>query len=233
MVTGIAAPAHVDISLWRLDRSPDEVARLGTLLSADEATRAGRFVRTVDRDRWVVSRAGLRLLLSRAMNVAPGALVFGREGNGRPTANGGGALSFNLSHSADVGALAVSFDACVGVDVEEIRPIEHDEIRWALSPAEQEELALVGEGQRLETFFRFWTLKEAFMKGMGLGAVLPLHDFDTRLDDPRLIRLKDRPDEPGAWKFNEISPRAGMRGAIAARTEGRALVANWQWAELH
>ncbi len=230
---GIAAPVHVDIWLWRLDRPADEIARLKVCLSNEEAARAARFVRATDRDRWTVSRAGLRLLLSRVMNVAPDTLVFGREGNDRPTVGGGGALSFNLSHSADVAALAVSVDARVGVDVEEIRPIASDEIAWALSPVEQESLAAAGQGQTLETFFRFWTLKEAFMKGTGMGAALPLHDFDTGLDEPGLIRLKDRPDEPGQWKFNEFSPRTGMRGAVAARTEGRELVANWRWAELY
>lgn len=204
-----------------------------TLLSVDEAARAGRLVRAVDRDRWTVARAGLRLLLSRVMNVAPDVLVFGREGHDRPTVNGSGCLSFNLSHSGDVAALAISSDARVGVDVEEIRSIDPDEIAWALSPAEREALARAGEGQTLETFFRFWTLKEAFMKGTGLGAALPLHDFDIGLDDPGLVRLKDRPDEPRQWKFNEISPRAGIRGAIAARTEGRVLVANWRWVEIH
>lgn len=219
--------------MWRLDRPAGEAARLRALLSVEEAARADRFARVVDRDRWTAARAGLRLLLAEALGRAPDALVFGREANDRPTVIGGGKLSFNLSHSADVAALAVSFDARVGVDVEEIRPIGPDEIAWALSATEREALARAGQEEQLETFFRFWTLKEAFMKGTGLGATLPLHDFDTGLDGPGLVRLKDRPEEPARWKFNEISPRAGMRGAVTACTEGSPMAANWRWAELN
>ena len=178
-----------------------------------------------------MARAGLRLQLARLVGAAPEAIAFGLEKAGRPTVTHSDALSFNLSHSADVAALALSFEARVGVDVEEVRSIEQDEIDWALSPAERLELSCVEAPLRLETFFRFWTLKEAFMKGTGLGAALPLHDFDISLAAPSLARLKQAPDEPGRWKFAEISPRPGMRGAAAALTEGRGLSAVWRWVE--
>jgi 4'-phosphopantetheinyl transferase len=231
-VTEHAPPAHVDVSLWRLDRLTDEVADLRALLSEDEIARAARFFRAVDRDRWTVARAGLRLLLSEALNTTPGAIAFGQEGNGRPEVIGVDSLSFNLSHSADVAALAISRDARVGVDVEEIRPVGPDEIAWALSLAEQKALAQVGKDESLETFFRYWTMKEAFMKGTGLGASLPLHDFDVELGVPGLVRLRDNPEAPRLWSFHEISPRPGMRGAVSALTAGRSLVANWLWIEL-
>ncbi|MFT3724658.1 MAG: 4'-phosphopantetheinyl transferase superfamily protein [Hyphomonadaceae bacterium] len=227
----IARPVEVEILLWRLDRPVEETAQLRTLLSVEERGRADRFIRTIDRDRWTVARAGLRSGLAPAMGVAPEAIVFGREVNARPTVVNGGALSFNLSHSADVAALALSFDARVGVDVEEIRPIEQDEVDWALSPPERVELSRVETPLRLETFFRFWTLKEAFMKGTGLGAALPLHDFDIGLAAPGLLRLRDAPSEPGRWKFAENSPRPGIRGAVSALTEERPLSAVWRWVE--
>ena len=230
-VADIAQPVKVEILLWRLDLPADEIARLGLLLSAEERARADRFVRAIDRDRWTVARAGLRSGVSRVLGVAPEAISFGCEVNGRPTVTNGGGLSFNLSHSADVAALALAFDARVGVYVEEVRPIEQDEIDWALSPAERVELSRVAEPQRLEAFFRFWTLKEAYMKGTGLGAALPLHDFDTGLAAPGLVRLKDAPGEPDRWTFAEMSPRSGMRGAVSALTKGRGLSAVWRWVE--
>lgn len=225
-------PAQVDVSLWQLDRPADEVADLRALLSDEENARAARFFRAVDRDRWTVARAGLRLLLSEAMNTTPDAVAFGQEGNGRPTIIGADGLSFNLSHSGDVAALATSGNARVGVDIEEVRPIAPDEIAWALSSAEQVALSQVSEGESQDVFFRYWTMKEAFMKGTGLGAALPLHDFDVELGVPGLVRLKDNPGTPRLWRFHENSPRPGMRGAVAAFTEGRALVANWRWVEL-
>jgi 4'-phosphopantetheinyl transferase len=227
-----ASPANVEISLWRLDRTAQDLARLRGVLSSEERARADRFVRPSDRERWTVSRAGLRILLGRKLGAGPAEIVFTEEVNGRPALAGAVNLSFNLSHSANVAALATSSDARVGVDVEEIRPITDDEIAWALSAAERIELSGGDPAARLERFFKFWTLKEALMKGTGLGAQLPLQDFDMSLNPPRLVRFKDESKAPGQWNFHDIAPQPGMRGAVAVRTEGRALAASWTWVEI-
>jgi len=172
------------------------------------------------------------LLLARNLGVAPRDIVFMLEVGGRPALVDDNRLSFNLSHSAGVAALAVSTDVPVGVDIEEIRPIAAHEIMWALSPAECLELSMINEAEQLESFFRFWTLKEALMKGTGLGARLALHDFDTSLLGPRLVRMKGKSDAAAQWTFCDTAPKAGMRGAVAARTGGRALAASWTWVQL-
>jgi 4'-phosphopantetheinyl transferase len=138
------------------------------------------------------------------------------------------AVSFNLSHSADVAALAISATRVVDV---EIYARSSDEIERALSIAERLELAEAADALQLETFFRFWTLKEAFMKGTGLGASLPLHDFDVSPAGPGLLRLKSAPTEPGRWRFDEFVPKPGIRAALAARTDDRDLVVQWRWAD--
>ena len=223
--------ASVDVYMWKIDRSAVDAAHIRTFLSTDEKARADRFFRPIDRYRWAASRAGLRQLLSRELGIAPDAIVFGQEANGRPNLVGIEAVSFNLSHSADVAALAISRDTRVGVDVEDIREIRSDEIERALSIAERLELAEAADALQLETFFRFWTLKEAFMKGTGLGASLPLHDFDVSPAGPGLLRLKDAPAEPGRWRFDEFVPKPGVRAALAARTDDRDLVVQWRWAD--
>ncbi len=173
----------------------------------------------------------MRQLLGQKLGIRPDEVVFTQEVNGRPALVSTN-LSFNLSHSADVAALAVSSDVRVGVDIEAIRPIADDEIAWALSPAERLELSQVDQTTKLDSFFRFWTLKEAFMKGTGLGAQLPLHDFDMGLAPARLVRLTGKSEAPTEWNFHDIAPQAGMRGAVAARTEGRTLAAAWTWVDL-
>ncbi|HOY76715.1 MAG TPA: 4'-phosphopantetheinyl transferase superfamily protein [Hyphomonadaceae bacterium] len=208
------------------------MARLRGVLSLAEQARADRFVRSSDRERWIVSRAGLRFLLGRKLDAGPTEIAFTEEANGRPALAGANNLSFNLSHSANVAALAMSSDVRVGVDVEEVRPITDDEIAWALSSAERIELSEGDPAERLERFFKFWTLKEALMKGTGLGAQLPLQDFDMGLNPPRLARFKDESEAPGQWNFHDIAPQPGMCGAVAARTEGRVLVASWTWVEI-
>lgn len=221
---------HVDVWFWSLDAGRDETDRLARLLSPAETAKAAGFFRPLDRDRWIVSRGRTRELLAAVLDVSPAAISFGQEVQGRPFIAGPfpRTPSFNVSHSQDVGALAISFDAPVGIDVEAIRPIEDAEIAWALSPAERSALGKTAAADRLETFFRFWTLKESLMKGMGLGAALPLHDFDMGLEGPELVRLEGASNEPARWRFEEAVPAAGMRGAVAARTDGRSLGVAWR-----
>lgn len=220
----------VEVWFWSLDAGTDETERLTRLLSPEESARAARFFHPLDRDRWIVSRGRTRELLAAVLDTSAAAISFGQEVQGRPFVVGPFPRTpyFNVSHAQDVGALAISFDAPVGIDVEAIRPIEDTEIAWALSPAERSALDKKAAADRLETFFRFWTLKEAFMKGMGLGAALPLHDFDMGLEGPELVRLEGASNEPARWRFEEAVPAAGMRGAVAARTDGRSLGVAWR-----
>lgn len=221
--------ASVDVWFWSLDVEPAEVEHLWTLLSEAERDRAERFFQKRDRDRWIVSRGRTRELLASVVNASAVTLAFGEEAHGRPYLRDANAPtpSFNVSHSDNLAALAVSFDARVGLDVEKIRPIDDEEIAWALSPAERGQLSVTAPEMRLETFFRFWTLKEAFMKGTGLGAALPLHDFDISFAGPALVRVAGSPEEPPCWRFGETVPPGGMRAAVAARTEGRDLRVTW------
>ncbi len=100
-----------------------------------------------------------------------------------------------------------------------------------LSPPEMARFQAASPDMRRKHFLFLWTLKEAFMKGTGLGASLPLHDFDVSPAGPGLLRLKDAPAEPGRWRFDEFVPKPGVRAALAARTDDRDLVVQWRWAD--
>lgn len=222
-------PVKVDVWFWPLDVSSQETERLSALLTPEESERAARFFRPQGRTRWAVSRGRTRELLGSVLSVSPAEIVFGKEANGRPFLEGPFTRipSFNVSHSDGLGALAVCFDARVGVDVEAIRPISDAEIERALSPNERAELGMASPADHLETFFRFWALKESFMKGTGQGFTLPLHDFDIELNGPRLVRLAGDLTEPAQWQFAEASGLTAMRGAVTARTAGRPLQVSW------
>jgi 4'-phosphopantetheinyl transferase len=226
-------PVQVDVWFWPLDVSGEETERLSGLLTPEESARAARFFRPSDRNRWTVSRGRTRELLASVMGIAPATIAFGKETNGRPFIGGPFARipSFNVSHSDGLGALAVCFDARVGLDVEAIRPISDAEIERALSPNERAELRRADPSEQLETFFRFWVLKESFMKGTGQGFTLPLHDFDIELNGPRLARLACDPAEPAHWRFAEAPLASTMRGAVTVRTDGRPMHVAWHTAD--
>lgn len=223
-------PVEIEVWFWSLDIAPAERTALSALLSADERARAARFHHARDRERWIVARARMRERLGAALGEAPEHLIFETEAQGRPFLKGHEAtLSFNLSHSEGLGALAVSFDARVGVDVEAVRPLADHEMDWPLSHAERAALRGLRGKDRLDAFFRFWTLKEAFIKAHGAGLSLPLGDFDMSPPGaaPRLMRLAGDPVAPRRWGLAEGAPGAGFKAAVAALTDGRPLAVRW------
>ncbi len=221
----------VDVHIWTLDVSDAELAALERLLCADERTRAARFFHRQDAARWTVSRGRMRQALGAATASDPACLIFAEEPHGRPTMScGDSALSFNLSHSGALGCLALCWQARVGVDIEQTRSLNEDEMNWPLSAAERSVLATCSRAAKTDRFFRFWTLKEAFMKADGRGASLPTDSFDigwSDAGDARLLQLHDQPEAPAQWRFSEHSPLPDYHAALAAKTDGHAVSVAW------
>ncbi|WP_324672442.1 4'-phosphopantetheinyl transferase family protein [Hymenobacter sp. GOD-10R] len=76
-------------------------------------------------------------------------------------------LSFNISHSGAYVVCALSVDNQVGVDIEEVKRIDLQDMQSHFSPQEWSEIIQAKDSMR--TFYQHWTQKEAFLKAIGLG----------------------------------------------------------------
>ncbi|SDC04055.1 4'-phosphopantetheinyl transferase family protein [Ruegeria marina] len=220
---------RADVWLWSLDAPADRVMAARALLSEDEIGRAARFVRQVHRDRYILGRARLRRLLGAETGRDPRDISFTYGENGKPLLRDG--PHFNLSHSEDTAALAISRDLALGIDIEKHRPIEDSVARYHFSPDEYAELGCLDGGRWLEGFYRCWTRKEAIIKTDGQGLSRPLDSFDVSLTPgtpARLIRIEG--DEPEQWRLLHFDPGPGWSGAVAARTGGEEIRLNWRTA---
>ena len=123
-------------------------------------------------------------------------------------------ILFNLSHSGTKVMCALS-DHDIGCDVEMIRDkgpeiakrfFFHEEYEALLTCSDPEE--------RRVLFFRFWTLKESFMKATGLGLALPLGDFCVLLegDAPRVRQQVDG----RSYYFKEFDRGDAYRYAVCS-----------------
>ncbi len=214
----------IGLHLWLLDPSDHLLPDLRRLLSEDERARAARFVRPLDRDRYITGRARLRQILAAATGRDPRALRFSYGAHGKPALKGGPA--FNLSHSGPLAALAIGPAATpaigIGIDIERIRPIEAAVARRHFSPAEHAALGQMPAADWLTGFYRCWTRKEALVKAQGTGLSMPLDSFDVSLtDNARLERIDG--DSPGNWRMIHFNPAPGWVGAVAARTGGQEI----------
>lgn len=137
------------------------------ILSPDERERATRFRVMADRNRFVVGRGLLRLMVARATGTAAAQVKIRVGPNGRPWLGPSGP-SINVSHGGDLVAVALSHQA-VGIDVEAVSASPPVEIMpLAFSAAERSAMAPSIDSTR---FYRIWTAKEAVLKAAGSGLV--------------------------------------------------------------
>ena len=207
---------RIDVFVWPLDpERPAHDAALATLSEAERA-RMARFVFDKDRFRYGQSHARMRALLAERLGVSPGDIAFVENEHGKPSINGG--PQFNLSHSHNLAALAIGEDVELGMDIEWLRPIEHDVARRFFSASECAALEALPEAGRMAAFHRCWTRKEAYVKAEGSGLAIPLNAFDVTLGvaDARFTRMDG--DDFRAWQLRTFIPALGYQGAIALRT---------------
>jgi 4'-phosphopantetheinyl transferase len=106
-----------------------------------------------------VSREALKLCAEKTGVVLS---RFDKDGDDVPLPTGG--HYWSVSHKPKYVAAVIANDR-VGIDLEEIRPRPDAVFRYVASDEEW----TLGGGKSLDTFFRYWTAKEAVVKATGIG----------------------------------------------------------------
>jgi len=214
----------VQVWLIRLDRESPQANQLVRWLSADEKARSERFRFPEDRERFVVCRAALRSILGARLGISPADICFDYGEYGRPTlreTTGHSGLYFNVAHCRGLGCVAVAAGHNVGVDVEAVRRLNDLDlmIRKTLAPSEQRHMAGLPAGDRLRTFFRYWTLKEALLKVIGVGLQWPLREIELDLSTRgRIARLPANLPARGRLLIQELDLDGDYCGALATES---------------
>lgn len=92
---------------------------------------------------------------------------------GRPSLPG--QIDFNISHSGNYILCVVGAEVKLGIDIEEIKPVDFSDFE-NLMTAEQWN-AIKSSRNPLQTFFKFWAIKESIIKADGRGLSVPLNDI--------------------------------------------------------
>jgi 4'-phosphopantetheinyl transferase len=108
-------PGQIHVWTVSLASTTRDLGELPALLSGGERERAGRFAFEKDHARYISCRASLRILLGRYTGLTPDQIAFRYEPHGKPALAAGGGWQFNVSHSRDVAAIAISRFEPVGI----------------------------------------------------------------------------------------------------------------------
>jgi 4'-phosphopantetheinyl transferase len=213
---------RVDVWVADLDRLAPRLGDAEAFLSPEEAARARRFRFPRDRTRYVIQRGVLRLLLGRYTARDPGGLDIRCDPNGKPYLAGGEnghPCRFSMSDSSGLAVFALGPQESLGVDMEEIRdlPEMNDIVSRHFTAREREAFLSCPESRRLLLFYRFWTRKEAVLKALGEGLLIPLDSVeaaDVEYAGPRPIHVGG---PSGKWEFSvtDVDVPPGFSAAVA------------------
>jgi 4'-phosphopantetheinyl transferase len=213
-----------DTHVWLapLDLGEPDIASLVVLLAPDEQQRGSQFRFDRDRRHFIVARGLLRRLLARYAGGAPAQIEFCYGPQGKPALAGRDDMQFNVAHSHGAGLFAFTRGAPIGVDAEQIRPLEYEALAAGFfSPAERTTLMAMPVERRQDAFFTYWARKEAYVKALGWGLSVPLDRFDVAAPDASARLLADRgnPDAPQQWSLHDIDAGPALRAAVAVKKQ--------------
>lgn len=223
-----------DIHVWcaSLNVSSQDLSYYSSLLSEDEVARTGRFYFEKDRDRFIVGRGLLRILLGGYLNQEPAQIEFVYGPHGKPdlkSAPGKSSLEFNLSHSKDLALYAFAWHRKVGIDIEYMIPMADmdDFAEKFFTPHETALINSLAGKQKEETFFKTWTCKEAFLKANGFGLTVPINQVELTLEPEetvRLISVGSDKEQSAHWRLEMFNPFPGYQSALAVKGLDRHIV---------
>ena len=233
------SPDLVHVIRVRLDLPFIAAADMNAILSDDERQRAVRFRFDEPRQRFATCRTTLRKLLGSCCGILPNAVPLRYGDHGKPELSFTELephlprIEFSVSHSGDLGLIAITKESAVGIDIEECNPAVKT-LRLAqrfFAPPEAAELSQLPPEKQLAGFYRGWTCKEAYIKATGLGMSLSLSSFCVTIDPDQpasLHHVVNQPTEPQRWTIQsgDVAPNYAAAVMVA---HPHCRIACWNW----
>jgi 4'-phosphopantetheinyl transferase len=220
-----------EVDVWYHDLTAAHgpvVVDADTLLSQEERARRDRFVFPRDRQAFTAAHALVRSALSLYESTTAAHWQFDTGEHGKPAIvpeqAGYPPLRFNLSHTREIVAVAITRGAEVGLDVERVcgAVAVRDVPPQCFTAQEIRMLNACGWDQYAARFIELWTLKEAYSKATGLGLSYRLDSFGFDWENgPRLRLWPGEGDRE--WRFVLAAIGHDYRLAVAIQRIGGEL----------
>jgi len=203
-----------EVHLWLVDCQPyfSKINNLFTILSPEEQAKADRFKFAIHRQRFIINRANLKIILSKYLQLKPTEIKFKYGSKGKPFLedqlnylN----LKFNLSHSDNLAIYGISQDL-IGVDLEKI----NQQVRYVelaerfFCHSEFKTISQLVYPQNYYGFYLAWTSKEAYLKATGEGLSGGLDSVELALNiadnKAKIIGIKNQNNFPNNWQLYNL-----------------------------
>lgn len=211
------------IHVWTVKTTPslELINRCQNALSEQELKRVPFFKFEAVRENYIISQGMLRILLGAYLKISPRDLKIGRHSKGKPFLLDDPTLYFNISNSGGLAVYGFSRDGEIGIDIEHQRPLpDLDDMIAKNFTTNEIKFINAKPSEKSERFFRFWTVKESYLKAIGEGMRLPPDclEFSIEGSKVKLLSVKGFFEQED-WHFKEFSPASGYVGTLTFGSE--------------
>jgi 4'-phosphopantetheinyl transferase len=222
-----------EIHLWTCNPesidSEEQIRNFSKLLSTKELNKISLYRFKKDQHLFIITRAFIRIILSKYSRVSPDSWVFKIGEKGKPEidyskSNDLSKIKFNISHTENLIICGITKSNSLGVDVEHCYP-RSDVLSIAnqyFSTSEIDDLNDLPISETHNRFFDYWTLKESYIKACGMGLYIPLKNFSFKFNDKNssIISIHFSSlinDNPEFWSFWILNIYSDYKVAIAIK----------------
>ena len=140
-------------------------------ISVHEHSRSDKFHFNEDRQTFICCHALLRLLLSKMLNMQPSEISYVQGRFNKPFLKGN-PVHFNITHTRNAFAIAISKYSYIGIDLENVnRKFDFRSVEKMIFNSKERLFISESHEEARDRFFLLWTRKEAFLKAIGLGII--------------------------------------------------------------
>ena len=175
--------------------SPPSACDIAHLLDASGQERLATYIHVQDKWRFVLGRAVLSYGLKTLFGISAPKISLSPLGRPFLHASAISKIDFNISHAGDWVVCAFTHAAQVGVDVVDVDEFDdwRELLNTILAPLERSHVSTVKPARQQEIVARYWSVKEAILKCVGVGLQIDPLDITVDLRVDHLPQLKKCP----------------------------------------
>lgn len=171
------------------DISKEKLNELCLLIDYNRRHKIEKYVNKKDKIMAVIGEILIRTIIVENLKISNKYIRFNKNQYGKPFLEGYPNFCFNISHSGAYVLCGVD-DSPIGIDVEEVKHIEYEEIAKFFFPTKEFEYIVNQDLKfKLDRFYEIWTLKESYIKCCGQGLSIPLKSFCIEVDQYKNIKV--------------------------------------------
>ena len=183
-------------------------------LPIEKQNKIRRYIRIDDQYRSLIAQLLMRICINEYSGCTLSKMEFISDSHGKPFLSGFNDIYFNISHSGEWIVCAVDVRP-IGIDVEYIHDISLHIAQRFFSLSESKQLFLQSPGSQLDYFYKLWTLKESYIKAIGVGLSKPLSSFSIHISYERItIDDTENSNAHTQYRFELISLDGAHQSAV-------------------